>query len=121
MGHHECSRCDYTVESPAENKIKKAGEELNLHLKKTKDILAKLGEVKTAKQLLVGFALETTNEAAYAQGKLKTKNADLIVLNSMQDKGAGFGKIPTRLPSFLRTVSNMILIRSLKQQLLQIL
>lgn len=91
---------DYTVETPAENKIKKAGEEVNLQLKKTKDILAKLGELKTAKQLLVGFALETTNEAAYAQGKLKSKNADLIVLNSMQDKGAGFGKDTNKITIF---------------------
>jgi phosphopantothenoylcysteine decarboxylase/phosphopantothenate--cysteine ligase len=62
---------------------------MEIVLEKTKDILASLGELKE-QQLLVGFALETTNETENAKGKLKKKNLDLIVLNSLQDKGAGF-------------------------------
>ena len=58
-------------------------------LEKTKDVLASLGEIKTS-QFLVGFALETNNEVENAKSKLKRKNLDLIVLNSLQDKGAGF-------------------------------
>ncbi len=91
---------DYMPERAEENKIKKSGEELTLRLKKTKDILAKLGELKTNKQLLVGFALETNNETANALGKLTSKNADFIVLNSMQDKGAGFGKDTNKVTIF---------------------
>ncbi|TKK67795.1 bifunctional phosphopantothenoylcysteine decarboxylase/phosphopantothenate--cysteine ligase CoaBC [Ilyomonas limi] len=82
---------DYTPVHPATEKIKKADGELILQLTKTKDILKSLGEIKTGAQLLVGFALETNNETANALHKLQTKNADLIVLNSMQDAGAAFG------------------------------
>jgi phosphopantothenoylcysteine decarboxylase/phosphopantothenate--cysteine ligase len=64
---------------------------MSIELVKTKDILASLGEIKTG-QFLVGFALETNNELENALGKLKRKNLDLIVLNSLQDKGAGFKK-----------------------------
>ncbi len=91
---------DYTPKKAEENKIKKSGEELSITLKKTRDILAKLGEIKTNNQLLVGFALETNNETAYALGKLTSKNADFIVLNSMQDKGAGFGKDTNKVTIF---------------------
>lgn len=93
---------DYTPEVVSDRKIKKAGDELTLRLIKTKDILKKLGEVKTDKQLLVGFALETDNEAAYATAKLSSKNADFIVLNSMNDKGAGFGKDTNKVTIFAR-------------------
>ncbi len=82
---------DYTPEHPAAEKIKKAEGALTLQLTKTKDILKSLGEVKNEKQLLAGFALETSNEKNNALHKLQTKNADLIVLNSMQDKEATFG------------------------------
>ena len=82
---------DYTVKSPADVKIKKKAEDFTIELVKTKDILGTLGPNKSTKQTLVGFALETNNELANAQDKLKRKNADFIVLNSMQDKGAGFG------------------------------
>ena len=61
-----------------------------MELIKTKDILASLGDIKK-NQILIGFALETNNELENAKGKLKKKNLDLIVLNSLQDKGAGFG------------------------------
>ena len=82
---------DYTPLNPQKGKIKKIENELNIELTKTKDILAELGKRKTKTQTVVGFALETENEENYAQEKLKRKNADLIVLNSLQNKGAGFG------------------------------
>jgi phosphopantothenoylcysteine decarboxylase/phosphopantothenate--cysteine ligase len=81
---------DYKPKYVADKKIKKNDATLTLELEKTKDILASLGEIKN-KQLLVGFALETNNEIENAIKKLKTKNLDLIVLNSLSDKGAGFG------------------------------
>lgn len=80
---------DYRPKEVADKKIKKKETTLTLELEKTKDILASLGAIKT-KQLLVGFALETNNELEFAKGKLKKKNLDIIVLNSLQDKGAGF-------------------------------
>jgi phosphopantothenoylcysteine decarboxylase/phosphopantothenate--cysteine ligase len=82
---------DYTPVEVAAKKIKKNGSEFNLALKKTKDILATLGKEKKKGQLLVGFALETDNEKANALKKLKEKNADLMILNSLNDEGAGFG------------------------------
>ena len=82
---------DYTPVSPVNEKIKKKEERLTVELTKTKDILKSLGESKKAGQVLVGFALETKNEKQYALDKLQKKNADLIVLNSLNDKGAGFG------------------------------
>ena len=82
---------DYTPQSKFVGKIKKTSSELTIELKKTKDILAFLGQEKNHDQVLVGFALESTNEENYAKEKLHKKNADLIVLNSLQDKGAGFG------------------------------
>jgi len=80
---------DYRPKNVATQKIKKKDATIEIVLEKTKDILASLGEIKEH-QLLVGFALETNNEAENAKGKLKKKNLDLIVLNSLQDKGAGF-------------------------------
>jgi len=81
---------DYTPVDVAQQKIKKKEDHFNIELKKTTDILATLGRQKSDKQLLVGFALETTDEENYAKDKLKKKNLDLIVLNSLNDKGAGF-------------------------------
>lgn len=80
---------DFTPKEVALKKIKKKTDTLTLELTKTKDILASLGKIKT-KQYLVGFALETNNELENAKGKLKNKNLNLIVLNSLNDKGAGF-------------------------------
>ncbi len=80
---------DYRPNAIADQKIKKKDTELTLTLEKTKDILASLGEIKKD-QYLVGFALETENEIENAKSKLKKKNLDLIVLNSLNDKGAGF-------------------------------
>lgn len=83
---------DFRPASKADQKIKKKeGEEgMQIELVKNPDILATLGGMKTS-QLVVGFALETNNELENAQGKLKRKNADYIILNSLNDKGAGFG------------------------------
>ncbi|PQJ78068.1 bifunctional phosphopantothenoylcysteine decarboxylase/phosphopantothenate--cysteine ligase CoaBC [Polaribacter porphyrae] len=80
---------DYKPKNSANQKIKKATASLNIELLPTKDILASLGEIKEH-QFLVGFALETNNEIENAKSKLKRKNLDAIVLNSLQDKGAGF-------------------------------
>ena len=82
---------DYTPASKADQKIKKEGENLKIELTRTRDILKSLGEQKAAGQVLVGFALETENELFNAQSKLEKKNADMIVLNSLRDEGAGFG------------------------------
>lgn len=82
---------DYTPIDVAPQKIKKKAEDFSIQLKKTTDILAFLGSNKATHQTLVGFALETENELENAKGKLSRKNLDFIVLNSMQDKGAGFG------------------------------
>ncbi|WP_027878753.1 bifunctional phosphopantothenoylcysteine decarboxylase/phosphopantothenate--cysteine ligase CoaBC [Mesoflavibacter zeaxanthinifaciens] len=80
---------DYKPKHVATQKIKKAESTLSLELEKTKDVLASLGQIKE-QQFLVGFALETNNELENAKSKLKRKNLDLIVLNSLKDKGAGF-------------------------------
>jgi len=82
---------DYKPIEVAAEKIKKTTEDLTIQLSKTKDILKSLGEQKKNGQLLVGFALETNNEREYALKKMQTKNADMIVLNSLRDKNAGFG------------------------------
>jgi phosphopantothenoylcysteine decarboxylase/phosphopantothenate--cysteine ligase len=81
---------DYKPEHVADQKIKKKEQAFSLNLIKTTDILAELGNKKRPNQLLVGFALETENEVAHASDKLKRKNLDLIVLNSLNDEGAGF-------------------------------
>ncbi|AQS92806.1 phosphopantothenoylcysteine decarboxylase [Polaribacter sp. BM10] len=80
---------DYKPKNIATQKIKKKDATLDIELTPTKDILASLGAIKK-QQFLVGFALETNNELENAKGKLKRKNLDAIVLNSLQDKGAGF-------------------------------
>ncbi len=90
---------DYTPVNTANEKIKKSEEQFSIALTKTKDILKALGEQKK-KQLLVGFALETNNEKAYALNKLRTKNADMIVLNSLNDTGAGFGHDTNKITIF---------------------
>ncbi|MEZ7875862.1 MAG: bifunctional phosphopantothenoylcysteine decarboxylase/phosphopantothenate--cysteine ligase CoaBC [Polaribacter sp.] len=82
---------DYKPKNSASEKIKKTDTALELSLSPTKDILASLGAIKK-QQYLVGFALETNNEIENAKGKLKRKNLDAIILNSLQDKGAGFAK-----------------------------
>ena len=82
---------DFRPETVAGKKIKREKEEkLTLHLQATQDIAASLGKIKEDNQLLVGFALETNNEQQNAEGKLERKNFDFIVLNSLNDAGAGF-------------------------------
>lgn len=91
---------DYTPVQVAGEKIKKKEGTMQIELKKTKDILASLGSIKKPDQYLVGFALETTNEKEYALGKLNSKNADMIVLNSLNDVGAGFGGDTNKITIF---------------------
>lgn len=81
---------DFTPKTTADKKIKRKGDDLKLELQPTQDIAAALGSVKRKGQVLVGFALETDDELANARKKMKRKNLDLIVMNSLQDKGAGF-------------------------------
>ena len=94
---------DYTPVNKAAQKIKKTENNLTLELTKTKDILKSLGAIKTKNQVLVGFALETMNEKEYAQKKLVEKNADLIVLNSLNDSGAGFGHDTNKVTIFKKS------------------
>jgi phosphopantothenoylcysteine decarboxylase/phosphopantothenate--cysteine ligase len=93
---------DYRPEVVADEKIKKKTDELDIHLVKTKDILKSLGAIKRANQLLVGFALETNNERENALQKMQTKNADIIVLNSLRDANAGFGFDTNKVAIFKR-------------------
>ncbi|HHB52247.1 MAG TPA: bifunctional phosphopantothenoylcysteine decarboxylase/phosphopantothenate--cysteine ligase CoaBC [Saprospiraceae bacterium] len=81
---------DYTPKTKSLTKIKKEKGDLVLKLERTKDIAAELGRIKKDDQILVGFALETDSEMTNAKQKLKKKNFDFIVLNSLKDKGAGF-------------------------------
>lgn len=99
---------DYTPVLKADQKLKKTSAEFNLELKKTEDILATLGQLKTANQLLIGFALETQNEEEYAKSKLVKKNLDLIVLNSLNDKGAGFKMDTNKITIFNKATEKMI-------------
>ena len=91
---------DYTPAVVASEKIKKSNDEMTITFKKTKDILKSLGEKKKPGQVLVGFALETNNEREHALNKLASKNADIIVLNSLNDKGAGFGVDTNKITIF---------------------
>jgi phosphopantothenoylcysteine decarboxylase / phosphopantothenate---cysteine ligase len=87
---------DYKPKKVAEQKIKKAADNFVIELEKTKDILFSLGEIKK-QQFLIGFALETENEIENAKAKIQKKNLDLIVLNSLQDEGAGFQKMTNKV------------------------
>ena len=91
---------DYTPVTVASVKIKKETGSLNVELKKTRDILEYLGEVKKNGQVLVGFALETNNEKENAIKKLHRKKVDLMVLNSLKDEGAGFGHNSNKITIF---------------------
>lgn len=96
---------DYKPKNQAVQKIKKAADDFTIELEKTKDILASFGEAKK-NQFLIGFALETENEIENAKSKIQKKNLDLIVLNSMQDEGAGFSK-PTNKVTFIDKYFNI--------------
>lgn len=91
---------DFTPKKKAVEKIKKSGEGITLELVRTKDILLKSGQSKTKNQTVVGFALETNNERANAIEKLKAKNADMIILNSLKDERAGFGYDTNKITIF---------------------
>jgi phosphopantothenoylcysteine decarboxylase/phosphopantothenate--cysteine ligase len=93
---------DYKPLEYAENKIKKQTDDLTISLTKTKDILASLGKIKQDNQTLIGFALETENEQENAHKKLEAKNADMIVLNSLRDEGAGFGHDTNKVTLLLK-------------------
>lgn len=91
---------DYAPVAIAKEKIKKKEDRLVLELTKTKDILKSLGEKKKEGQVLVGFALETNDEERNAADKLQKKNADMIILNSLNDPGAGFGHDTNKITIF---------------------
>lgn len=97
---------DYKPKKVVNQKIKKKSEHFTIELIPTPDILASLGKIKT-KQFLVGFALETCDELENAKGKLQRKNLDLIVLNSLNDKGAGFGT-PTNKITLIDKALNVL-------------
>ena len=97
---------DYKPKFVADKKIKKKDSSLTIELEKTKDILKSLGNIKK-NQFLVGFALETNNELENAKGKLESKNLDLIVLNSLKDKGAGFG-VSTNKVTFITKAGDVL-------------
>lgn len=107
---------DYTPTVRAPEKIKKADDKLVLELTRTKDILKTLGGLKKQGQILVGFALETSDGRSYALGKLQSKNADLIVLNSLGDEGAGFGFDTNKITIFGKDGSERSFERKPKQQ-----
>jgi phosphopantothenoylcysteine decarboxylase/phosphopantothenate--cysteine ligase len=104
---------DYRPKKIAPQKIKKKDATFSMELEKTKDILKSLGDIKT-NQFLVGFALETNDELNHAIDKLRAKNLDLIVLNSLQDKGAGFG-VSSNKVTFI-TASEDIIENALKSK-----
>jgi len=97
IGIFAAAVADYAPIEKSSTKIKKSQESFEIQLRKTKDILGSLGPQKKSNQLVVGFALETDDEISYAKDKLKRKNADLIVLNSLKDKGAGFAVDTNRI------------------------
>jgi phosphopantothenoylcysteine decarboxylase/phosphopantothenate--cysteine ligase len=107
---------DYRPLEPSKAKIKKTGEKLTLELTRTEDILKTLGGSKKKGQVLVGFALEGNDERAYALGKLQAKNADLIVLNSLNDTGATFGYDTNKVTLFGRDGLEQGYERKAKQQ-----
>jgi phosphopantothenoylcysteine decarboxylase/phosphopantothenate--cysteine ligase len=99
---------DYTPVHVEDQKIKKQDGEISITLKKTVDILATLGVNKQPGQLLIGFALETENEEEYAKVKLIKKNLDLIILNSLNDKGAGFKTDTNKITVFDKMFNKIV-------------
>ena len=112
---------DYKPAQTATQKIKKKGENLIIDLLKNPDILQDLGTKKTAKQLLIGFALETQNELEHAKDKLKRKNLDAIILNSLNDKGAGFGGDTNKVTFIFKSKKNKALPLMSKQMVAETL
>lgn len=108
---------DYTPIEIAGEKIKKNSDNLTIHFEKTADILKALGISKSQKQFLVGFALETNNEKEYAINKMKTKNADLIILNSLRDENAGFGFDTNKVTIFTKSGEELALPLASKKEI----
>ncbi|HEV7620556.1 MAG TPA: bifunctional phosphopantothenoylcysteine decarboxylase/phosphopantothenate--cysteine ligase CoaBC [Flavisolibacter sp.] len=98
---------DYTPVTASTEKIKKNEAGISIALKSTKDILLSLGQVKKDRQVLVGFALETSNEKENALKKLNSKNVDMLVLNSLKDKNAGFGFDTNKVTIFFKNGREM--------------
>jgi phosphopantothenoylcysteine decarboxylase/phosphopantothenate--cysteine ligase len=107
---------DYRPVNASKEKIKKTGEKLTLELTRTADILKALGQSKRTGQVLAGFALESTNERAYALEKLTAKNADLIVMNSLNEAEASFGSDTNKITVFGRNGLELGFERKPKQQ-----
>jgi len=107
---------DYSPIHFSKEKIKKTGETISLELTKTKDILKTLGQQKKNGQVLVGFALENHQEREYAIKKLKEKKADIIVMNSLNDEGAGFGHDTNKITIFEKDGQELNYDRKAKQQ-----
>lgn len=97
---------DFTPQSISSRKIKKNGGFLTLELKPTTDIASELGKIKKPSQILAGFALETENEIENAKSKLKRKNLDFIVMNSLNENGAGF-EVPTNRVTIIDRNNNI--------------
>ena len=100
IGVFSAAVADYRPKEKADQKIKKKSEDFTLELVKNPDILNWAGDNKSVHQVLVGFALETENERANAKGKLEKKNLDVIVLNSLNDSGAGFAHNTNKIAIF---------------------
>lgn len=107
---------DYTPAITSAEKIKKTSDAFNVAFVKTKDILKTLGLQKKQNQVLIGFALENKNEKQYAREKLEVKNADMIVLNSLNDDGAGFGYDTNKITIFEKSGLELNYERKPKQQ-----
>jgi len=116
IGIMSAAVADYTPVVASKEKLKKNGERMVVELKKTKDILHALGQQKKDNQFLVGFALETSNEKEYAINKLKKKDADMIVLNSLNDEGAGFGYDTNKISIFEKGGNELSYPKKTKQQ-----
>lgn len=99
---------DYAPKNKSVEKIKKQNNPFSLALEKTKDILLEAGKRKSSKQILVGFALETNDEKENALKKLVEKNADIIVLNSLKDEGAGFGSDSNKITIFEKNNEELV-------------
>lgn len=110
---------DYTPANTSDHKIKKSSDDMQISLKKTVDILKHLGHSKSKNQVVIGFALETNDGESYAKGKLESKNADMIVLNSLQDKGSGFGTDTNKVSFFVANEDKMDFPLLSKQQVAQ--
>ncbi len=107
---------DYSPLIVSNEKIKKKTGTLTLELTRTKDILYTLGQKKRRGQVLVGFALESSNEKEYAREKLLVKNADIVVLNSLNDEGAGFGYDTNKITIFEKDGNEISFERKIKKQ-----